>query len=136
VTHPVSVTGARERVRETVTLGLLDPALRLKTARSAVVTVEIVPAPLERTVRGRPVHLRSVSSGLTAQAEPAIVDVTLRGSREALGRIEADEVSAYVDLSGLGVGIYELTVHADASREAGVTHIEPAAVQIRIVSGK
>ena len=33
LTEPVSVAGARERVRETVTLGLLDPALRLKTPR-------------------------------------------------------------------------------------------------------
>jgi YbbR domain-containing protein len=135
VTEPVSVAGARDRVRETVTLGILEPSLRLKSTRSAVVTVQIVTAPMERTVRSRPVHLRNVSSGLTAQAEPASVDVTLRGSREALGGFDADEVSAYVDLGGLGAGTYQLAVHADA-REAGVTRIEPAMVQIRITSGQ
>ena len=35
LTEPVSVAGARTHVKQTVILGLLDPALRLKTARSA-----------------------------------------------------------------------------------------------------
>ena len=33
VTEPVSVAGATATVKQTVDLGLLDPALRLKTAR-------------------------------------------------------------------------------------------------------
>jgi len=132
VTEPVSIGGAREQVRAAVTLGILDSSVRLKTARSAVVTVPIAPAPMEKTVRSRPIHLRNVSPGLTAQAEPASVDVKLRGSREVLARLDADEVSTYVDLGGLGVGTYQLTVHAEVSRDAGVTHVVPSMVQIRI----
>jgi YbbR domain-containing protein len=134
VTEPVPVAGATERVRETVTLGLLDPSLRLKNVRSATVTVQIVPGPQERTFRNRAVHLRNVPEGLTARAEPTAVDVAVRGSRESLGRLEPDEVVAYVDLAGLGAGEYQLTVHAEAARDAGVTHIEPATVQIRMTS--
>lgn len=137
VTEPVSVANARTAVKQTVTLGVLDPSLRLKNARSAVVTVKIDPAPLERTLRNRPVHLRSLSPGLTAQADPTGVDVMLRGSRDALGRFEADELVAFVDLTGLGAGEYQLSVKADAARNVGVTRIEPATVQVRITrSGK
>ncbi len=136
VTEPVSVTNARERVRETVTLGVLDPSLRLKNTRSAVVSVQIVPAPMERTLRNRPVHLRNLPPNLTAEAAPTAVDVTLRGSREILSRFEADEAVAYVDLAGLGAGQYQLTVYADAARDAGVTHIEPTTVQVRIAGVK
>lgn len=136
VTQPVSVTDARTNVRETVTLGVLDPSLRLKNARSAVVTVQVVPAPMERSFRNRPLHLRHLSPNLTARADPSSVEVTLRASREALGRIDPDAVAAYVDLSGLGAGEYQLTVRADATRDAGVTHIEPATVQVRITSGR
>src|SRR5688572_5954040 len=50
LTEPVSVAGARSLVQESVTVGTLDPALRFKTLRTATVTVEIVPAPLEQTV--------------------------------------------------------------------------------------
>ena len=40
-------------------------------------------------------------------------------------RVDADDIAAFVDLAGLGAGEYSLTVHADASRDAGVTRIEP-----------
>jgi YbbR domain-containing protein len=136
VTEPLSVSGARDRVRGTVVLGLVDPSLRLKNARSATVTVQIDPAPLERTLRHRPVHLKNVPAGLTATADPTAVDVTLRGSRDALNRLDPDEIVAYVDLAGLGAGRYQLTVHADASRDVGVTRVEPANVLVQIAGGQ
>jgi YbbR domain-containing protein len=136
LTEPVSVSGARENVLQSVILGLIDPSLRLKNTRAAMVTVQIVPAPLERSLRGRPVHLRNVPGTLEAQAIPSAVDLTLRGSREALARVEADDIVAYVDLAGLGPGQYSLTVHADSSPEVGVTRIEPSSVQVHIISGK
>jgi YbbR domain-containing protein len=136
MTEPVSVAGARERVREAVTVGVLDPALRLKSPRPVMVTVDIVPAPLERTVRNRPVHLRSLAPTLEAEATPAVVDVTVRGSRETLNRLDPDELVAYVDVSGLGAGEYPLTVHVDVLRDAGVVRIEPQSVKVRINSGR
>jgi YbbR domain-containing protein len=136
LTEPVSVGGARESVHATVILGVEDPSLRLTTARSANVTVEIVPAPLERTLRGRPVHLRNVGPNLNAQAMPAAVDIGLRGSRDTLTRLTPDDVAAYIDLKGLGAGQYTLSVHADALKDAGVTRIEPDSVQVVITSGK
>jgi len=136
LTEPVSVEGARGRIRESVTIGLLDPALRLKNPRAAMVTVQVLPAPLERTVRYRPVHLRNLGPNLGARALPAVVAVGIRGSRDALNRVEPDDVTAYVDLAGLGSGEYTLTVRADASRDAGITHVEPATVQVVITSAK
>lgn len=135
LTEPVSVAGARDQVRQSVILGLDDPALRLKTARSAMVTVQILPAPLERTFRGRPVHLRNLAPNLDAQAIPATVDVSLRASRETLNHVDVDDIVAFVDLVGLGSGEYSLVVHAASSPDAGV-RIQPASVQVRISSGK
>ncbi|MCU1381615.1 MAG: hypothetical protein JWL71_312 [Acidobacteria bacterium] len=136
VTEPVSVAGATTHVKQTVIIGLLDPALRLKSARSAMVTVQILPAPLERTLRNQPVHLRNLGPNLQAEAVPTGVDLTVRGNRDSLGRVAADDVTAFVDLAGLGPGQYSLTVHADSSRDAGVTRVNPDSVQVRILSGK
>jgi YbbR domain-containing protein len=80
--------------------------------------------------------LRNLSPSLAAEATPTAVDVAVRGSRETMARIDGDEIAAYVDLAGLGAGQYQLTVHADLARDAGVTRIEPSTVQIRITSGK
>lgn len=134
--EPVLINGAKGPVQETVTLGLQDSSLRLKAARSALVTVQVVPAPLERTLRNRPVHLRNVGPHLEAQAVPAAVELTVRGHRDALNRVDADDIVVFVDLAGLGPGQYSLTVRADSSIDAGVTRIEPASVQVRISSGK
>lgn len=136
VTEPVPVSNAHDRVSQTVTLGVLDPQLRLKNVRSAVVSVQIMAAPMERTLRNRPVHLRNLPPNLAAEADPTAVDVALRGSREAIGRLEADDVVAFVDLAGLGAGHYQLTVHAEAARDAGVTHIQPTTVQVRMTNVK
>ena len=136
ITETISVDGLHDSVREDVTIGVLDPALRLKTQRTVSVSVKIAPGPMERTVRGRPIRLRNLGARLSAQAVPSAVDVALRGSRDVIGRIDAEDVTAYVDVSGLGEGEYELAVHADAAERAGVTRVEPATVQVRITSVK
>ena len=136
LTEPISVAGAHDRVRQTVSIGLVDPLLRLRGTRTATVTVPIVPAPSERTVRSVPVHLRDIASGLSADATPPSVSVSIRGTREQLNRVDVEDFNAYVDLARLGPGVYTLPVHADGSPEVGVTKIEPSTVHVRIASDK
>lgn len=136
LTEPVSIAGAVAEVSDNVTVGLLDPALRVKGARLATVRVQILPGPRERTVGDRPVRLRNLAVALSAQALPPTVDVVLRGSRDGLNRVEADRVNAFVDLSNLGVGEYTLTVHVDPLAEAGVARIAPSTIQVRLTSAQ
>jgi YbbR domain-containing protein len=136
LTETISVADLTEPHREEVTIGLFDPALRLKTQRTVTVDVQILPGPVERTVRNRPVHLRNLDPHLSAQAMPVVVDVGLRGSRDSLARVDADEVTAYIDVAGLGAGDYMLAVHAEAPEQAGITHVDPATVRVRISSVK
>jgi YbbR domain-containing protein len=136
LTEPVSVGGARATVNDAVTVGFQDAALRLKTPRLAQVSVEVLPGPVERTIRERPVHLKGVGTNLVASAAPNAVEVILRGSREGVSRVDPDQVAASVDLTGLGTGIYTLPVHVDGSQSAGVARILPATIQVHITSGK
>jgi len=134
VTEPVSIEGAAQDVTDTGSVGLLDPALRLKSSRLATVTVHVVPGPQERTFRARPVHLKNLGANLHAQAMPNAVDIVLRGTRQGLGRVNVESVTAFVDLASLGSGAYELPIHVDVSQEAGVARIDPASVHVRISS--
>jgi len=136
VTEPIDISGARTPVTQNVTVGFLDPALRLKTPRQATVTVQIFSGPNTRTFRERPIHVQNVGPGLSAQATPSLAEVTLRGTRQGLGRAGIENISAFVDVAGLGVGEYLLDVRVDDTPEAGVTHIEPSTVQVRISSAK
>jgi YbbR domain-containing protein len=136
LTEPLSVSGANRDVTESVTVGFLDPLVRVKTPRLASVTVQILPGPVERTLHGRPVHLRGVGLGLSAQCLPSAVDVVVRGSKQGVARVDAGGLEAFVDLAGVGAGEYMLGVRVDASQDAGVARIDPATVQVRIFSAK
>jgi YbbR domain-containing protein len=131
-TEPVQVTGSRGRVRDVVTVGITDSAVRLVQPREATVTVEVLPAPVERDLVGVPVRMRNLQAGLTAKVQPVLTRVTVRGRREALSDLSAGSVDAFVDLYGLGPGRYNLRVQVDPSQTFGVSAIDPAVVDVTI----
>lgn len=136
LTEAVNVAGASAAVADGVTVGFQDGSLRLKTPRQARVTVEVIPGPVERTVRDRPIHIEHLRENLIARPVPNAVDVILRGSGEGVNRVDTDEVVARVDLAGLGPGTYTLPVHVENPARAGVARILPATIQVQITSGK
>ncbi len=131
LTERVSVAGARESVVRSVSVGLLSPLLRVKSPRTSV-RAQIVPAPGERTFREQPVRLRGVGQALAAKAVPAGVEVVLRGTREGVGGLGLADVTAFVDLAGLGVGTYSMPVKVETPPRIGAMRVEPAAVRVDI----
>jgi YbbR domain-containing protein len=131
-TEPVSIANRTQRVRDTVTVGVTDPTLRLRTPRSATVTVDILPAPIERTVYDVSVRVRNLARGRRATAVPARVTVVLRGAREALGSLDTGALEAWVDAVSLEPGRYVLPVKVDAGREYGIARVLPETVEVRV----
>jgi len=131
-TEPVSVKDAKTRIRDGVTIGVLDSAVHLAQPQNANVTVEIWPAPLEKKLADVPVRWRNLSAGLRAQLSPQLVHVSVRGSQDALADVRGDSVQAFVDLAGLGSGRYNLRVQTDPSESFGVVAIDPAVVSVTI----
>jgi YbbR domain-containing protein len=132
-TEPVTVSGARVNVRDVVAVGLLDSAVRLVKPQDVTVTVDVVPAPVERELRGVLVRARNLGSGLvTPRIVPGSVTLSVRGRRDALSGVRSETVDAFVDLEGLGAGRYNLRVQADPSPHFGVIGIAPAVVDVTI----
>lgn len=131
-TEPVSVENARARVRDGVTVGVIDSSVRLVQAQSAQVTVEIWPAPVERQLADVPVRYRNLGAGLRATLSPQLARVVVRGAKDALAALRADAVHAFVDLAGLGAGRYNLRVQVDPAESFGVVEIAPAVVSVTI----
>jgi YbbR domain-containing protein len=132
ITEPVTVTGARERVRDVVTIGVADSSLRLSQPQSATVLVEILPAPVEREVGDVPVRWRNLGAGLRAVVAPSTARITVRGRKEMLSGLHMDAIDAFVDLAGLGPGRYNLRVQTDPSQEFGVSAVTPQVVDVTI----
>lgn len=132
-TEPVSIRGARATVHDTVTVGVIDSAVRLVESERAQVTVEIWPAPVERKLTDVPIRWRNLSPGLSAQLTPSLTSVTVRGTKELVAGLRPDAILAYVDLAGLGAGRYNLRIQVDQTERFGVDAIDPplAAVTIK-----
>ena len=131
-TEPISVEGARQSLREQVTLGVEDPAVRLTSVRTAEVSVEIVPAAIERTLTGVVVQPMNATRSSRATIIPPDVTVVLRGDRDALAALSPGAVLIYVDLADLGRGTYALPVRAVEADGFAVVRTEPDTVSVRI----
>ncbi len=131
-TEPVDVSGAQARVADVVTVGVADSAVRLVKAQTARVTIEILPAPRERSIDGVAVRYRNLGAGLKAEVKPVLTAVSVRGAQEAIEGLRTGELGAFVDLAGLGPGRYNLRVQVDPSQRFGVTAIDPAVVDVTI----
>jgi YbbR domain-containing protein len=109
-----------------------DPAVRLTQPQDATVVIEIWPAPVEREIAGVPIRPRNLGPGLRAQVSPPTTRVVVRGRRDALSDLKADDVDAFVDLAGLPAGRYNLRIQVDPSENIGVGEVMPAVVEVTI----
>jgi YbbR domain-containing protein len=132
-TEPIEIDGRTSRVREVVAVGVSDSSVRLVQPISATVVVDIMPAPVEREIAGVPIRWRNLAKDLAA---PTIVPqngrVVVRGRRETLAKMRPDAIDAFVDLTGLGAGRYNLHVQVDPSEEFGVGAVTPSVVSVTI----
>jgi YbbR domain-containing protein len=132
ITEPVSVADATTDRDDVVTLGVMEPSVRLQVPGSAHVIVQILPAPVDRVLHAVPVRLKGLTAGLSGQVMPATVDVRVRGAKQRLDVLHADSVNAYIDVSGLGPGRYDLSVRAEPTEGFEVVGINPETVRISI----
>lgn len=131
-TEPVDITGATGPVRDTVTIGLPDSVARLRNPQSGLVTVDITPEPVDRTVDNVPVRVRGLVSGRRAVLRPATVSAHVRGTEAALTGLSADRLEVYADLTGLTAGRYNLPVRYQVSGDIAITGVSPATLDVTI----
>lgn len=131
-TEPVSIQGAAQPVTDIVTVGVVDSALRLRTSRSATVTVQINPAPIERTLTNVPISVRNEAPGMSVRLSPSRVTVVVRGTRDAVLALDPGDVKAFVDVSNLSGGRYVLPVKGEPGANPGIVRTEPASIEVRI----
>lgn len=131
-TEPLSIEGATSSITETLAIGVADPRLRLTTAQSVRVTIEIKPAPGERTMGNVPVRLRNLPSTRRARVTPAVAQVMVRGPKDVLSTLQAGSLALYVDLAGLGPGRYNLPIHVEPPRDLEVVRTQPATVSVTV----
>ena len=131
-TEPVDITGATGPVRDSVTIGLLDTLARLRNPQIGVVTIEVGPAPVERTLDRVPVRLHGLAPGRRATLSPTAVRAMVRGGGAAVSGLTAAGLELFADLSGLNPGRYNLPVRYQSTGDVTIMRVEPANLDVTI----
>jgi YbbR domain-containing protein len=132
ITEPLWVGDANADVRSSVPVGVADEGVRLASARTAIVSVQIVPAPEERQLASVRVRSRNLANNLSANITPPTVKLRVRGTKEAVNKIRDSSVVAYVDLQGITKGDYGLPVRVEPIAGVSLDQLDPTIVQIHI----
>jgi YbbR domain-containing protein len=132
VTDPVSLAGVSAPFKETVGLGVPVPGLRLKDGQKAVVSVDIQPLSVTRSIEDVTVRPRGASSGADVRVAPARVAVTVKGPEAAFAGVTAERFEAFVELAGLRPGRYNLPIQVEPPPNLEPVQIQPPTVVVRI----
>jgi YbbR domain-containing protein len=130
ITQRVSIEGARDTVTQTVTVGVIDPGLRLKDPRTARVTVRIEPVE-DRTSDKARVILRGLPKGRHGTVVPETVTVSIRCPGTALSKLPQSAWVPFVNVSAVKPGDFTLPVHIESIANCTAA-ITPATVAVRV----
>lgn len=113
-TQPLDLQDAKEDISTRLSLDLPDNVI-LIGAQTVQVQVSITPIQTSLTLLNQPINVTGLSEGLAVQIFPQTVDVILSGPVPVLETLASQDVVVTVNVTGLGVGTYQLRPDVDPS---------------------
>ena len=107
-THPLDLQNANEDISTRLSLNLPEN-ITLVGAQTVEVTVVISPIQTSLTLLNQPITVVGLTEGLSVQILPQTVDVIISGPLPTLDALTPQDVRITVDVTGLGLGTYQLT---------------------------
>ena len=133
VTQPIDITGLKEDL--VVQVGLTPPE-GISTLYEPVVKIliQVEEAPITKTLSDLKINLENQTPGTQITLNPAVIKLTLKGSREEISTISDSDIKAIVDLKGLEVGSHNVEVKIGIIKNLQVLQVEPAKVDVTITA--
>jgi YbbR domain-containing protein len=134
-TIPLDLTGLNDDIEVRLALNL-PPGVSVVGEQSVLVQVSIaaIESSLSITL---PVEVVGLGPGLSALPAPDSVDIILSGPIVELDGLNPDDVSVFVDVTGLTPGIYQLEAQVDILSESiQVQSLLPEVLEVTIVVGE
>lgn len=131
-TQPVDVSGLAASRTFTASLVLPD-GVSLLDRTDATVAVTVVPLAGTRPFYTG-VQVRNLGAGLVADTDPGVITIVVAGPLPALESMSSDQVTAFVDASGKGPGVYTMDVSVRVPSGATAQSVQPTRVTLTIRS--
>jgi YbbR domain-containing protein len=130
VTDDIDITGATSDVSRIVNIVGLHQGVSIISGSSTVsVRVHIAAGQGEATFGVAP-QWTGLATDLRVVSATSLVEVTLQGELPTLRNVSPDQVTASVDLSGLGAGSHRLEPQVEAPAGLEVADMSPTSVEV------
>ena len=131
-TEPLDLQDRTEDIFTRLSLNLPE-AIRIVGQKTVQVQVNISPIQTSLTLPDLPINVIGLAEGLSAEPSPQAVDVIISGPLTVLDALTSQDVSVSVDVTGLGVGTYQLEAKGEPLIEnITIESILPGAVEVVI----
>ena len=129
-TLPLDLQDRREDISTRLSLNI-DDSITVVGTKTVQVQVSISPIQTSLTLPNLPIDVIGLSEGLSAQPFPQAVDVIISGPVPVLEALTAEDITVYVDATGLKVGAYQLEPKVDPLVEdISIKSILPGTVEV------
>lgn len=129
VTDDIDITGATSDISRIVNIVGLHPGVSISGSATVSVRVRIAAGQGEATFGVAP-RWTGLASDLRVVSVTPLVQVTLQGELPTLRNVSPDQVTASVDLSGLGAGSHRLEPQVEAPGGLQVANTSPSSVEV------
>jgi YbbR domain-containing protein len=131
-TLPLDLQDRNEDISTRLSLNLPEN-IALVGVQTVQVQVSISPIQTSVTLLNQPIDVIGLSEGLAAQVFPQAVDVIISGPVPVLDVLSSQDITVYVDVSGLEIGVYQIKPDVETLLEnVSVESILPDPVEVVI----
>jgi YbbR domain-containing protein len=129
-TLPLDLQDRSEDISTRLSLNI-DDSITVVGTKTVQVQVSISPIQTSLTLPNLPIDVIGLSEGLSAQPFPQTVDVIISGPVPVLDALTAEDITVYVDATGLKVGAYQLEPKVEPLVEdISIKSILPGTVEV------
>ncbi len=129
VADDIDITGATSDISRIVNIVGLHPGVSISGSATVSVRIRIAAGQGEATFGVAP-QWTGLASDLRVVSVTPLAEVTLEGELPTLRNVSPDQVTASVDLSGLGAGSHRLEPQVEAPGGLQVANISPSSVEV------
>ncbi|HEV2127247.1 MAG TPA: CdaR family protein [Thermomicrobiales bacterium] len=136
-TEPVDISGATDSLSEVVPLENLPEGATLVEPEENRIEVRVSIGPSGGTanrISNMPVAVEDIRDGLDATVDPGAVAIEVQAPSDVLTSLTPDDVSVWIDASGLEPGIYALQPQVEVPDDVEVIQTEPEEVVVVIIT--
>lgn len=134
-TQTVDIEGATESISRTIELEslpggivLIEPASNRIEVRISVGTSAATP----NMIRGMSVATKNLNESFEVSIDPEVVDLSVSAPADILLSLTPEDIDVYVDVAGLGPGVYSIVPELTLPPDVSAIIVEPDSITVLI----